>query len=232
MTNSPRTTTTTSRSRIVARAGIAKGSFYQYFADKEDLYSYLIGLIGETKTRYLGLDHPDPQHAGIFAYMRWLAEVGLGFELAYPKLTRVGVRALNARGFPTAIDPQIHEATMAYYRRLVEVGQAQGDIAPDLDPGLAAVIFDGVLNNVGRYIVERVIGEGDVAEQEVGPFWSVLSVKELFAQTVSILEHGLGRQAGDLKEAADRANHSNSPGATCGATGGAPRSRWWRSSLV
>ena len=29
-------------SRIVARAGIAKGSFYQYFEDKEDLSGYLV----------------------------------------------------------------------------------------------------------------------------------------------------------------------------------------------
>ena len=36
-------------SSIVARAGIAKGSFYQYFEDKEDLYGYLVSLIAEKK---------------------------------------------------------------------------------------------------------------------------------------------------------------------------------------
>jgi TetR/AcrR family transcriptional regulator len=29
-------------SKIVAQAGIAKGSFYQYFEDKKDLYQYLL----------------------------------------------------------------------------------------------------------------------------------------------------------------------------------------------
>jgi AcrR family transcriptional regulator len=34
---------------IVAEAGIAKGSFYQYFFDKDDLYGYLIRLMAEWK---------------------------------------------------------------------------------------------------------------------------------------------------------------------------------------
>jgi AcrR family transcriptional regulator len=188
-------------SRIVARAGIAKGSFYQYFDGKEDLYGYLIGLIGEAKTRYLSLDHPDPQHIGIFAYMRWLAEFGLGFELAHPKLTRVGVRALSAGGFPTVIDAQIHEATMAYYRRLVEVGQQQGDIAPDLDPGLAAVIFEGVLTNVGRFIVERAM-EKQPADGRT--FLDDPQVQTLFASAMGILEHGMAAHTADAPVASVR----------------------------
>ena len=59
-------------SRIVTNAGIAKGSFYQYFEDKDDLYSYLFDLIIEAKAETFSLDQPDPQHIGIFAYMRWI----------------------------------------------------------------------------------------------------------------------------------------------------------------
>ena len=35
--------------RIVAKSGIAKGSFYQYFEDKEDLFLYIIQRIAEEK---------------------------------------------------------------------------------------------------------------------------------------------------------------------------------------
>ena len=184
-------------SRIVARAGIAKGSFYQYFADKEDLYAYLLGLLAEAKTQFLSLDHPDPHHVGIFAYLRWTAEVGVAFELRYPKLTRIGLRYVKAGARSQGFDLQVREATLAFYQRLVEIGKQQGDIAADIDPELAAVIFDTTLNTVGHYILGRVIGEGDAAEQESRAFLERPEVKELFAQTVSILEHGLGRQAGD-----------------------------------
>jgi AcrR family transcriptional regulator len=46
-------------SNIVARAGIAKGSLYQYFEDKHDLYLYLIELAGEEKKVFLA-SHPPP----------------------------------------------------------------------------------------------------------------------------------------------------------------------------
>ena len=181
-------------SRVVARAGIAKGSFYQYFADKEDLYAYLLGMVTEAKTRFLSLDHPDPQHIGIFAYLRWTGEVGLAFELTYPKLTRIGVRAVNAGKFPKAFDAQVREATRTFYRQLVEVGRQQGDIAANVDPELAAVIFDAVLDHVGRYILDRMTTAEIVVGQADRAFLDQPEVKELLAQTVSILEHGLGRR--------------------------------------
>ncbi len=189
-------------SRIVARAGIAKGSFYQYFDDKEDLYGYLIGLLSEAKRRYMSLDQPDPTHSGIFAYLRWTVEAGLGFELAFPRLTKVGLSALSYSGFPTSIDAQIHAATQGFYQQLVETGQRQGDIAPDLDPKLAAVIFEAVLTAAGHYVMEQVLhadahGSAHYEQEHAGDrlIMEHPAVKELFARTMDILEHGMGNRA-------------------------------------
>ena len=33
--------------QIVRRAGVPRGSFYQYFADKEDLFTYLVSMSRE-----------------------------------------------------------------------------------------------------------------------------------------------------------------------------------------
>jgi AcrR family transcriptional regulator len=179
-------------SRIVARAGIAKGSFYQYFADKEDLYAYLLGMLAQAKTAFLSLDHPDPQHIGIFAYLRWLGEMGLAFELAHPKLTRIGLRAMNTGKLPKMFEAQAHEAALGFYRRLVEVGKQQGDIAAGVDQELAAVIFDAILNTVGRYIVGRVAGHGGAAGVDGRAFLEQPEVQALFERAVGILEHGMG----------------------------------------
>lgn len=183
----------TSVSRIVARAGIAKGSFYQYFADKQDLYAYLLGLLANAKTEFLSLEHPDPQHVGIFAYLRWTVEAGTSFELAYPKLTQIGLRSTNTRSLPKDFSAQMRGATLAFYRRLVEVGKEQGDIAAGIDLGLAAVIFDAVLSNVGHYVLESVAGEGAVTTTDTRVLLERPEVRELFNQTVTILERGMGR---------------------------------------
>lgn len=184
-------------SRIVARAGIAKGSFYQYFEDKEDLYVYLLGRLAQAKVEFLGLDHPDPQHIGIFAYMRWLVEAGVAFELAYPQLTRIGLRMLNAGKLPKAFDAQARETSRTFYRRLIEVGKQQGDIAAEVDADLAAVVFDAILSSMGRYILERVARTERAASDPARSVMEHPEVKELFARTMDILQYGMGRRAGD-----------------------------------
>jgi AcrR family transcriptional regulator len=57
-------------SNIVALAGIAKGSFYQYSEDKKDLYLYLIRLSMEEKQR-LFAEQPRPGETGsVFDVLR------------------------------------------------------------------------------------------------------------------------------------------------------------------
>lgn len=178
-------------SRIVARAGIAKGSFYQYFTDKEDLYAYLLELLTQAKTTYLSLDHPDPNHIGIYAYLRWLAEVGVSLQLAHPQLSKIAARAATARFFPKAFDQSVREQTYAFYRRLVEVGQQQGDIAPEFDPEVAAVMFDGLMTSISRLMLDK-IGRGEITlNLDDRTSFDLPAVRRIFNVMVDVLEHGM-----------------------------------------
>jgi len=192
-------------SRIVARAGIAKGSFYQYFAGKEDLYGYLLELLAEAKTQFMSLDHPDPNHIGIFAYLRWMAEVGVAFQMAHPQLSKIAVRAANANFFPRPYNISIRQQTQAFYHRLIEVGQAQGDIAPDVDPQIAAVIFDGALTSIGNYLLEKFSSGEIVLSLDGDDMFNVPEISAIFNAAVDMLEQGLRgyvrrQQGGDVSE--------------------------------
>ncbi len=90
-------------SHIVALAGIAKGSFYQYFEDKEDLHTYLLDLAVQKKWELFELDRPDPHHIGVFRYMHWMAQAGVQYQLAYPKLVKLAYRAFSRNIFPPGI---------------------------------------------------------------------------------------------------------------------------------
>ena len=178
-------------SRIVASAGIAKGSFYQYFEDKEDLYGYLLELIKDAKTELFSLDNPDPQHVGIFAYLRWMYETSVQFELVHPRLSQIGYRILNGGVHEEKMLARASEDVLAFYKQLVGLGKQQGDIAPDIDEDLAAVTFHLILTNLGRYMLTRV-------NEERGPDWQgqqlfieFPEVKLVFAQALHILEYGM-----------------------------------------
>jgi AcrR family transcriptional regulator len=178
-------------SRIVARAGIAKGSFYQYFADKDDLYGYVLGLMADAKTQFMSLDHPDPNHIGIFAYLRWMAEVGVAFQMAHPQLSKVAARAARGNFFPRAFNVNMREQTQAFYRRLVEVGKAQGDIAPDVDPQVAAVIFDGALTGISNYMLERFASGEIVLQLDTDDMFNMPAITASFSAAVDLLEYGM-----------------------------------------
>lgn len=178
-------------SRMVARAGIAKGSFYQYFADKDDLYGYVLGLLAEAKTEFMSLDHPDPQHIGIFAYLRWMAEVGVAFQLKHPQLSKIAVRAAKGNFFPRSFNTNIREQTRAFYRRLVEVGQAQGDIAPEVDPEVAAILFDGALTGVSNYMLEQFASGAIVLDLDSDDMFNMPEITAIFTAAVNLLEHGM-----------------------------------------
>ncbi len=179
-------------SRIVAQAGIAKGSFYQYFADKEDLYGYLLDLLVEKKSEFFSLDSPDPQHVGIFAYLRWIAEVGTQFEHAYPELSRVGYRAFYLGEYPAAFTERANQTAGLFYEQLVELGKRQGDIAPEIDSELAAFVFDSILSNLSAYLLHRLPRQEQLHTDSTTTTTSMLT--DVFGQVVGILEDGMSSQ--------------------------------------
>lgn len=179
-------------SRIVARAGIAKGSFYQYFEDKEDLYGYLLDLIGQKKWEMFSLDHPDPQQIGVFRYLHWLAQAGVQFELTYPELVRVGYRALSRRGYAQLLQERFRPQASAFYKQLVAKGKEQGDIAPEIDEDLAAFLFETFFTALGQYLQPYIAARrGEIADHT--KFFELPEVRRIFDQTVDILESGMGR---------------------------------------
>lgn len=182
-------------SRIVARAGIAKGSFYQYFDGKEDLYHYLIDLLAEEKARAFSLDQPDPQHVGVFNYLRWILESSVEFELSHPRLSRIGYRLLNGGPSENRIIEDAIEGALAYYRNLVLLGQEQGDIAPDIDADLAASVFNLVMSEMGRKILNQVIADHGVDWHGRQGIFDFPEARAMYEQVLRILEFGMSSQS-------------------------------------
>jgi len=183
-------------SRLVAKAGIAKGSFYQYFENKLDLYRYLLNLMGEEKIRFL--QHTDPPDVGqsIYAHLTFLFRAGFQFQLARPRLAQVAYRFLTTD--PALADEALrplHQAADAFYRQLVERGRAQGDIDPALDPELVVFVWATLLNAVGMYMLRRLgLAVEDFEASPEGGFLSEgqrQKMERMFADLLRILRWGL-----------------------------------------
>lgn len=68
---------------VVKKLGIAKGSIYQYFADKLDLFVFLIGECSTVKQKYVGsVDRNN--FKDFWAYFRELYTLGFQFDAENP----------------------------------------------------------------------------------------------------------------------------------------------------
>lgn len=86
-------------SRVVKALGIAKGSVYQYFGSKLDLYHELLGKCQEVKMSYVfGIKRED--YSDFWAYYRDLFMQGIRFDMERPIHSQLIFRASQDRSNP------------------------------------------------------------------------------------------------------------------------------------
>lgn len=164
--------------QIVKNAGISRGSFYQYFDDKEDLYLYMIDEISKEKLALLG--HVNTLHADADFFDTYLQMFRAAIQWAKekPAYSQVGMlmelddsafiaklREINSRGFELL-------------KELVERDKKRGRIKAEID---TALITD-VVYTLNMHLLKEHQQAGDYEGME-------RKINEIFA----ILKHGILR---------------------------------------
>jgi AcrR family transcriptional regulator len=155
---SERTFEEASLSQIAQRTQIAKGSFYQYFADKLDLYRWL--LTEEVPRRKRELLGAIPPTGDYWADFETTVERGMAFLVDHPRLARLSAAAADPAASPAVrgLHQAICEAGITELRALLVEGVRRGVIGRDLDL------------DVGTRLVAAITGPGltDVVLAELG----------------------------------------------------------------
>jgi AcrR family transcriptional regulator len=184
-------------SRIVARAGIAKGSFYQYFEDKRDLFLYLLDTaVNQPRLDHLRAAQLDPAQRGFFDRLRWMLGGSVQAALAHPQLAQIAMRAYSA-DLPFTDEALERGRAMGrdYVRELVVDGIARGELAPDLDPDLMTGMIIAAMTEFHQLFLRRLgIAPGAFADADVTIF-DTPRAHRLFDDFVRILERGLANPA-------------------------------------
>ncbi len=136
-----------SLSRIVARAGIAKGSMYQYFDNKLDLYRWLIiEELARRKMEFLGARAPSPD-ADFFAQIRAMIRAGIEFFLVEPRLSRIAAALLDGSSEPglRELHAEVRGMSTALFVDFLRRARERGEIRADLDLEVLARLVNVVL---------------------------------------------------------------------------------------
>ena len=181
---------TVSISDIVRKAGIAKGSFYQYFNDKKDLYQYLIELSNTKKTQLMKeLPVPDPD-TDLFGYFRWLFQSMVYFEIRHPHLARITYRAfVEEIPFPEMTEELRRRGTTQFFKQLLSQGIVHGDVAPLVDPDTAAFILESAYYRFGQYFINRL--KIDPETVDITTLFRSAEAQEMINNLLDIFKSGM-----------------------------------------
>ena len=164
-----------SLSAIVNRAGIAKGSMYQYFAGKRDLYMYIIQEVYGQKREFLLPVWEQKEKVDFFKLASLYYQRSWHFARQYPLHHRVTVNFWDSKD--AALREEIlrkKEIRISEFSEMLELGLLSGVVSPDINKD--AVWF--VYHAVAKALVDNFLDPHINAESHEAYINSVLTVLE------------------------------------------------------
>lgn len=136
-------------SNIIKEAGIPRGSFYQYFEDKLDLYKYVIYKFGEIKMGFMGDLLPNPDKTPFLDLVRQLYLIGIKFALNNPKAVKMTSYIFSSRDivFEEVMSEGLATAK-TFYIGYIESDKKLGRINPEIDTDIFADMIINLVNDI------------------------------------------------------------------------------------
>ena len=182
--------------RIVAQCQIAKGSFYQYFEDKKDLYKHLIAQISDRKLAYLNPIMLNPQNQDIFTVLEELYRSGLAFTRENPKAAILGNQLYKNRN--RSIYKEIYaegeDKAKAFYASMLNAAIDNGDVRTDINLGFIAHMLLALHTAIFDYYLEEVKG----ADSTWGPDKIEDDFMETVQMTLDFIKNGITLKSAEL----------------------------------
>ncbi|RMF47230.1 MAG: TetR/AcrR family transcriptional regulator [Anaerolineae bacterium] len=167
--------------RIVERAGISKGSFYQYFSGKEDLFVYLSQVIGEQKKLVLNTTVQEVGSDDLFSTLRALYLGGLRFAAQHPDYAAIGRNMLKEKDSPVyqRLLAEGRETMLGWFQSMLDEAVAAGRVRPDVNTHFTAYLIAALSAHVSEYYDEFV---GEVFNERM---------LDMVDALIDLLRHGL-----------------------------------------
>jgi AcrR family transcriptional regulator len=148
-----------SLNRIVKAAGIAKGSFYQYFEDLFDLYRYLVlDHLGRRKMLFIQAQGAPPSDGDVFDQLEWAALQGVRWGISEPQASACAAQLWQPTFFGPlkALQDELRVLSLQTMRAVLEAGQASGSVRQDIDLDVAAALLGDVRTSLDAVMKARL----------------------------------------------------------------------------
>lgn len=183
--------------RIVAALGIAKGSVYQYFEDKLDLYRWLLDEGGRRKLAWLTRHGDLAPTAGWWERLRAMYVAGLAFTAAEPRWAQVSLRLYEPTREPRLAElrDELLARGHGWLRDELAAARDRGEVRADVDPEVAAHLLAGLLQDgLLRAFCARlgVASPMQLVDRSVPPERVGAAAIAVVDAALALARHGLG----------------------------------------
>lgn len=151
---------------IVKGADIPKGSFYQYFSDKHDLYKHLFCSITEEKKDSLKSFLTKREEMSFASFIRSFYLFGAQYDLRDPKTLDLQDKFMRncRKELRDEILELMTEESNSLFREVIGFYQNKGELKPDLDIGMTAEI----MTTLTIFLSKRLMASAETSMNEVG----------------------------------------------------------------
>ena len=148
---------TASINQICKKSNIAKGSFYQYFTDKMDLYVYIMTLAIEEKIKFFSSVLTEFDTLSLLEQFRLLFLKGIEFAKDYPQYAALGEqfsKENNQLAKSSAIKEGDKQSEILFIQ-MIGQAKSKGEIDSRVDSLALNMILQSLNNTVNEYMLDK-----------------------------------------------------------------------------
>ncbi len=137
-----------SLNRLVARAGIAKGSLYQYFPNKEGIFRHIFQLaLGRVRQTLVAVKD-STENENLFIRLEKSLKAGVRFLQEHPRIYSLYLKIQFDRQVPFRQEflAAVRRHAGEYFGSLISRARARGELRPGISEPAALFLLDSVFD--------------------------------------------------------------------------------------
>lgn len=149
--------------KIAENAGVAKGSMYQYFHDKKDLYKFILELIGQRKMTYMKDVIDQKDKIDFISLLRLLFKNGLEFAIQNPQLASIANNFIKEQHSEIREDilKDAQSKSNHFFISIIDSAKIRGDVRKEINSEMAAYIIYHFNNVIMDWIDLSQLSQGN-----------------------------------------------------------------------
>lgn len=137
-----------SLNRVVAKAGIAKGSLYQYFPNKEGIFNYIFQHALQVVRRTLTSVKEETLEENFFVRLEKSLLAGVRFSREHPRVFSLYLKIQFDKNIPFREEflAAVRRYAAEYFASLLRRAQARGELRPGVPRKAVLFLLDAVFD--------------------------------------------------------------------------------------